>query len=485
MAALRQIILGEKLLKAQARMEQARQKEEANREKRAQLETREQELIQAREEVNEETPPEDQQILEEQIAAWEKQEEALAQVEEQVREEIEAAQEEIDSLQQQLDEINARGTAKTGKTEAKPTPNPEQRKESTTMNKYTRQLWFGMDHQERDAILADDSVKNFLGQVRSMLGKTRAVENAGLTIPTIVVPVLRTIILSNSKLLPYVNVIPVSGNIRQAVMGTPGEAVWTDMCAVTNEMDLGFGMVEVDGFMVSGFIPLCNAVKDDSDLDLATIVFEAIGHGIAVAIDKAILFGKGVKMPLGILTRLEQTQKPADYPTYAPEWKDLNASNIVTISEKTDLALFKAIVAAGGKAKSKYSAGGKFWTMNDTTYSKLMINAMSISAAGAIVTGQQNTMPIVGGDIVIVDDVPDDVIIGGYGKLYTVGERQTKTFSMSEHVRFLQHQTVFMGEARYDGKPAIAEGFVAIGINGNTPTAKNITFAADTANQLA
>jgi len=109
---------------------------------------------------------------------------------------------------------------------------------------------------------------------------------------------------------------------------------------------------------------------------------------------------------------------------------------------------------------------------------------MSISAAGAIVTGQQNTMPIVGGDIVIVDDVPDDVIIGGYGKLYTVGERQTKTFSMSEHVRFLQNQTVFKGVARYDGKPAIAEGFVAIGINGNTPTAANVTFAADKANQL-
>ena len=37
------------------------------------------------------------------------------------------------------------------------------------------------------------------------------------------------------------------------------------------------------------------------------------------------------------------------------------------------------------------------------------------------------------------------------------------------------------GTARYDGKPAIAEGFVAMGINNTTPNA-TMTFAPDTAN---
>jgi hypothetical protein len=37
------------------------------------------------------------------------------------------------------------------------------------------------------------------------------------------------------------------------------------------------------------------------------------------------------------------------------------------------------------------------------------------------------------------------------------------------------------GTARYDGQPVIAEGFVAIGLNGATPTAA-MTFAADSAN---
>ena len=37
------------------------------------------------------------------------------------------------------------------------------------------------------------------------------------------------------------------------------------------------------------------------------------------------------------------------------------------------------------------------------------------------------------------------------------------------------------GTARYDGKPSIREGFVAIGINKTTPTA-DMTFAPDDAN---
>ena len=37
------------------------------------------------------------------------------------------------------------------------------------------------------------------------------------------------------------------------------------------------------------------------------------------------------------------------------------------------------------------------------------------------------------------------------------------------------------GIARYDGTPMIAEAFVAIGLEGVTPTAE-MTFAADTAN---
>ena len=98
-----------------------------------------------------------------------------------------------------------------------------------------------------------------------------------------------------------------------------------------------------------------------------------------------------------------------------------------------------------------------------------------------VVTGMQQAMPVVGGAVELLDFIPDNNIIGGYGQRYLLAERAGTTLAQSEHVRFLQDQTVFKGTARYDGTPAIAESFVLIGIGGTTP-ATSVTFAEDKAN---
>ena len=110
-----------------------------------------------------------------------------------------------------------------------------------------------------------------------------------------------------------------------------------------------------------------------------------------------------------------------------------------------------------------------------------MAETISVDANGKIVTGVSDVMPVVGGAIEVLNFIPDNVIIGGYFDLYTLAERAGAKFATSEHVRFLQDQTVMKGTARYDGQPVIAEGFVAIGLNGTTPNA-TMSFAADEAN---
>ena len=132
-------------------------------------------------------------------------------------------------------------------------------------------------------------------------------------------------------------------------------------------------------------------------------------------------------------------------------------------------------------AKGKYSRGVKFWAMNEATYNTLMAESMSINATGAVVAGMNATMPVVGGDVVLLDFIPDNNIIAGYGDLYLLAERAGTSLAQSEHALFTEDQTVFKGTARYDGKPTIANAFVAIGINAVAPTT-SMTFATDSAN---
>ena len=387
--------------------------------------------------------------------------------------------EEIEKLESDLAETEERAkAAQQGKPQEK---NSEERKDIKIMNR--RNVFSSLSHEERTAMFETEKVKNFISEVRTAIKEKRTLSNAGLLIPDNFLGLLRENVLKYSKLVNRVNLVRVSGTGRQTVMGTIPEAVWTEMCANLNELSLAFYQNEVDGWKVGGFIPVCNAVLEDSDIDLASTILDAIAQAIGYALDKAIIFGDGTRMPLGFFTRLAQTAQPSGYSSTARPWVDLHTSNVLTIAAaSTGTDFFKAFILDSAAAKGVYSRGTKFWAMNETTYSAIMAEAVSINAAGAVVSGVDATMPIVGGDIVVLPFIPDNMIFGGYGDLYLLAERAGTKLESSEHVRFINDQTVFKGTARYDGTPAIAEGFVAIGIKGTTPSATGITFAADTAN---
>ena len=428
------------------------------------LEKREKEL---ETDINEAKTEEEREVVENAVTQYEQEKTSN-------EKEIGDLETEITDMEQELDEIEKKQDAsKTGESS-------ETRKEKNAMK--TRMKFFGMNAQERDAFFADEAVKTWLERVREMVKSKRSITGAELLIPEIALDLVKETVLKYSKLYQHINVKSVPGKARQNIMGAIPEAVWTEMCGVLNELNLSFNNVEVDGYKVGGFVAICNAVLEDSDIALATEIISALGQAIAYALDKAILYGKGTKMPLGIVTRLTQTEKPSDYPTTGRTWENLSSSNVIAITGKTDAALFKELVIAAGNAKANYSHGEMFWAMNEKTFTKLVANALSINAAGAIVTGQSGTMPVIGGTIEKLSFIPDDVIIGGYGDLYLLAERAGTALAQSEHVRFIEDQTVFRGTARYDGLPVIAEGFVAIGINGTKPTAA-VVFAEDVANK--
>lgn len=392
--------------------------------------------------------------------------------------------EEVRNLESELDELenNQDEPAAEPATDPEPAAEPEARKERTTMNMKTRSVFKGMTREDRTVMMQREDVRDFLDNVRTGIKEKRALTNVGLLIPEVVLPLLRENILEYSKLYKHVNVVTVAGEGRQPIMGTIPEAVWTDCCANLNEMDLAFNDTEINCWKVGGFYAICNANIEDSDIDLLGQIIVALGAGIGLALDKAILYGTGTRMPLGVVARLAQTAQPADYPATARQWVDLHTSNIKTIAAgTTGTALIAEIVTAFGAAKGKYSRGEKVFVMNEATYTSLAAAAITVDAAGNIVTGVLDRMPVIGGIIEVLDFVPDNVIIGGYFDLYLLGERAGQKFATSEHVRFLNDQTVMKGTARYDGKPSIAEGFVAIGVNGTTPTA-DMTFAPDDAN---
>lgn len=469
-----------KVLLLRKKLDAAKKALEELRAKDAEFDKREAELTQAIEEAAAEEgegAEEAQKLVEEEADKFDAEKSDHEAAKKNLSDEIEEMEKELEEQEREQDT--------TPPAEEQPKEKSE-RKVEISMNKRNR--FFGhMDAQERTALFAQEDVKGFLANVRSCITNKRALENVGLLIPERFIGLIKENVEVYSKLYRHVNVQAISGKGREVVQGTVPEAIWTECCANLNELSLAFNDAEVDCFKVAGYFMVCNAVLEDSDIDLAAALLDALSQAIGKAVDKAILYGRNTagtqKMPLGIVSRLAQTSEPANYPATARPWVDLHASNIVTLSAGlTGQALFKQIILASAKAKGDYSRGEKVWVMNENTYTKLMAEAVGVNSNGQMVAGIQAVMPVVGGIIEVLNFIPDNTIIGGFFDLYLLAERAGNQFAQSEHVFFIQDKTVFKGVARYDGQPVIAEGFVVIGLENTTPAANSVAFAPDEAN---
>lgn len=438
--ALRALMLGKKLNEKKAALEELRKKIESFTQREADLEQA----------IEEAETDEEKAAVEEAVTAFEAEkaeaEEAEANLDAEVRE-LEA---ELDSVEVK-EEVEEKTAA----------PVVETREKEIIMNKRFRD----MTHEERSAFVQRDDMQAFLGEVRSAIKEKRALTNVGYLIPDVFIGMLKESVDDYSKLYNRVFKQTLSGTGRVVIEGTAPEAVWTEACANLNELDLSWSKVEIDGFKVGGYFKVCNSVLQDSDIDLAAELNEKLGQAIGLALDKAIVFGTGTKMPTGIVPVLKaQTGTP----------------NVVShASTVTGKALVEALIDDASLITSKYGSD-LIWIMNKKTNLQIKKNMLNVDSAGLFVAGDE--LPVIGGDIIELGFMPDNVIVGGYADLYLLGERRGVELGMSEHAFWVADQTGFKGTARYDGKPLDASGFVAIGINGADGDDMVVVFPQDGAN---
>ena len=468
--ALKTLMLRRDIERCKAELEKLREKD-------AEFESREAELETA---INETATDEERDAVAESVEAFENDKAA--------HEDAKGALErKINELEESLAEEERKAPAP-----IVPEKTPERRTETMqTINirslPLSQRAFDALPADTRAAIIAREDVKQFLAELRALKGTNRAITGGALTIPVVLLDLIAENMFRYSKLMNRVRIRNVSGEARQTIAGTVPEAVWTEMCGNINELTFVFNQVTLDGYKVAGYIPVCNALLEDNDVQLASWIVEMISEAIGLAKDKAILYGKGSAshMPLGIVTRLAQQSQPAGYPANAPAWVDLHSTNIKSINgpSLSGAAFWAALNEAAGATYTKYSRGDQFWAMNSKTYNMLKSKAITFTASGDIVANIFGLLPIVNGNIDILEFMPDYDIVGGYGDLYLWAQRAGMTIESSREVQFIQDNTVFRGKERADGMPVIAGAFVAININ-NSSVTTTMTFAGDDANTV-
>lgn len=311
----------------------------------------------------------------------------------------------------------------------------------------------GNKHETRAQMkerLNQPEVREFYGKIMEAAksGNSRSLTGTDLLIPEVVLNMIQARIGDFSNLYGEVTVQQLSGSARIIMDGAIPEAVWTEMCDPVEELAGAFSQTEIDGYKVGGYIPMCNAILEDSMIPLADYIEGRLAQAIAKALDKAILVGTGAagKQPMGIITALATV-------TTQNTTSDGTLANIISkmaiIDDGEDGAAIGEVIAVMKRS---------------TYYSRIMPQTFLPTADGRLVVQGANTAPRLpdGTRIVFSQYAPADTVVIGDFKKYLLGERRGVQLAVSTDVRFIQDETVFKGTARYDGKPIYNEYFVVV-----------------------
>ena len=233
---------------------------ETLRSKDADFEKREKELESAVEELNEESTEEEKTAVQEEVDKFDQEKEDHEQSKQDLESEIKDIEKEIEDAEKNQPKPNP-----------EPTPEDTERSHGGIEKMNVRTKMFGTV-QERSILFQREDVKKFITNVRTAMKEKRAINNVGLTVPDVLLPMIRQVVEENSKLYKHVLVRQLKGKARQNIMGDMPEGIWTEMVGALNELDLQFYDTEFDGYKVGGFVAIPNSYLEDSDEDLAAII---------------------------------------------------------------------------------------------------------------------------------------------------------------------------------------------------------------------
>lgn len=430
---LRQLMLGKKLRGLQSELEQLRTKEED-------FQKREEALAAAIEEAQ----------TEEETNAVEESINELDAEKAQYQETKSKLEGDIAALENELEELKSKEPTNKNSSPAQ----PEERQKKSFEGE-SRMTMRDNKYETRAQMLERlnrPEVRDFYTNIAKLVKDKRDVTGAEVLIPEVVLNMIQVRIGDFSNLYREVEVIQLTGTARVIMDGAIPKAIWTEMCDPVQELAAAFSGTELDGYKVGGFIPVCNAVLEDSMINLANYLENRLAQAIAKAIDDAILNGtEAGKQPTGIITTLSLPAY-ADHVVTSDGTLPSIVSNMGLIDDGEDGPAIGEVIAV--MRRSFY-------------YSRIAPQTYLPTADGRLIiqTAQSPRLPD-GTRVVFSQYMPDDSILLGDFKKYLLAERAGVTIASSEHVRFIEDQTVFKGTARYDGKPTHPEYFVLINVTG-------------------
>lgn len=299
----------------------------------------------------------------------------------------------------------------------------------------------------------------------------------GYTVPTEFYNRLMMAVTENSYIRQMATIIPMSARsvqvptIDPSTAPTAGDtaflgglvARWTEESADKNESEPNFKQAELTNYELSGYSKISNTLLADNAIGLEAFLYQLFAKAVGWYEDYAFLRGNGVGKPLGVVN-----------------WIGFIAATRSGASAFA-LADYAAILA---RWLPNYDPKTSCWQCHPTVLAKLFQMTSTSSGHTMFLPGGAKTQvgsvvgrpvfELAGLPLFVTEKLPalnttGDVFVADWSQ-YLIGDRQQIEVAFSEHVAFLNNQTVWRFVSRVGGQPWLRDKItLADGSNSLSP----------------
>ncbi|MEC1778407.1 phage major capsid protein [Schinkia azotoformans] len=256
------------------------------------------------------------------------------------------------------------------------------------------------------------------------------------------------------ELLQYIDFVNVTGITEWITKnGDVPTAFWGKLTSAISEiLDEGFQKISTEQYKLSAFLPVAKAMLKLGPVFLDKYVRTVLAEAIAIGLEDAIVKGTGKDQPIGMIKNLAGAVVDGVYP-------DKTAKAITDLSPETLGTEVMAPLTRDGKRVVSEA----LLVVNPNDYwSKVFPATTVLTQNGTYVHG---VLPIPA-KVVQSVSVPQGKMVAGVASDYFLGMGARQTIEVSNEVRFIEDESVYLAKLYANGRPKDNASFLVFDISG-------------------
>lgn len=268
------------------------------------------------------------------------------------------------------------------------------------------------------------------------------------------------------QLLNKIQFVNVTGVAEFITSRGVNPAWWGKLCEeIKQVLDNGFDVINMHQFKLSAYIPVCKAMLDLGPVWLDKYVRTVLVESLKIALELAIVNGTGQDQPIGMMRSIKDVTDGVHVEKKAEALKDFSPETLGALMSRFSKINVEGVATPYYRTIKPEDV---LLMVNPSDYWLTVYPAITTQ----IMDGSYRTGLPLPFAIIPSVAVPEGKAVAGVGRDYFMGIGSTLKIDVSDEVKFIEDQRVYLAKQYANGQPKSDESFIVLTLPTGTDSKK-------------